>query len=694
MKQLLFEIGTEEIPAGYIAPALAALSSILIKRLEDARIGHGAFKTYGTPRRLAIIVDAVAPRQLSLVTETMGPSEKVGYDANGNPTVAAAKFAEKVGVPVNHLKVIDMGKGRYLAAEIIEKGDTTARILKTILPEVMLSLPFPKSMRWADLRLLFARPIHCVCAMLGERVISFSVGNIHSGRYTFGHRFLQPGRIKLSDPSEYIPRLASAMVIPDIDTRKTTMEAAMKKAMESTGGKILPDPALVDEVANLIEYPAVVIGRFDKKFLELSKEILITAMREHQRYFAVTGKDGRLLPCFVAVNNTLARDMDLVARGHERVLRARLEDARFFYQADRKIPVDDMAEKLKSVLFQAELGSMHDKTLRIETIALKLSNMIQLAPDVRQRVARASRLCKADLVSHVVGEFPKLQGIMGRIYASCSNEPDGVAMAVEEHYRPTASGGVLPSTIEGAVLGIADKIDTICGCFSAGLVPTGTSDPYALRRQGIGLIQIAIERSFSFSLTDLVDFSAALFTPVNEKDPSVVAKQVMAFLKGRLAHLLEENGVSKDGVAAVLAVAADDIPETWKKAHALQKLKTEPDFDAIAIAFKRVVNIIKKSKPDAAVVSKVNPGLFVHASESELHARFVVSREKVQKYLKTGDIEKAFVEIASLRVPVDRFFEDVLVMDPDPAVRGNRFALLASISALFELLADFSKLAA
>lgn len=693
MNHLLLEIGTEEIPAGYIAPALAALSSTLIKRLEDARIGHGAAKTYGTPRRLAIMVDALSVRQSPLVTEAMGPPETVGYDATGSPTVAAAKFAEKVGVSVHHLKVKDTGKGRYLAAEIVEKGDTTLRVLKMILPEVILSLPFPKSMRWADLRLLFARPIHSICALLGDRVVSFSVGNIRSGRYTFGHRFMHPDKIKLSGPEQYLPMLESAMVIPDIGKRQNTMEASMKKAMEAASGQILPDPALMEEVANLIEYPAVVVGRFDEKFLELPREILITAMREHQRYFAVAGKDGRLLPFFVAVNNTLARDMELVIRGHERVLRARLEDARFFYQADRKTSVDDMAEKLKSVLFQAELGTMHDKTLRIETIALKLSSMIQLTPDIRQRIARAARLCKADLVSHVVGEFPKLQGIMGRIYASCAGEAGGVGMAVEEHYRPTASGGDLPSTLEGAVLSIADKIDTICGCFSAGLVPTGTSDPYALRRQGIGLIQIALDRSLSFSLSDLVDFSTALFTPKNGNEAGLVAKQVTAFLKGRLAHLLEESGVSKDGVAAVLAVAADDIPETWKKAHALQKLKTEPDFDAIAVAFKRVVNIIKKSKSDAAVGSKVNPVLFAHVSESELYAQFVVVREKVQKHLKAGNVETAFGEIASLRGPVDRFFEDVLVMDPDPSVRGNRFALLASISALFELLADFSRLA-
>lgn len=692
MNQLLVEIGTEEIPAGYIAPALEAFSSILSKGLTDARIGHGPVRTFGTPRRLSIMVDEVAARQLPIVSEIMGPPEKVGYDADGNLTLAAIKFAEKTGVSAHALKVKNTDKGRYLAVEKTEKGKSTAQILKRILPEVILSLPFPKTMRWADLRIHFARPIHSICALLDKQVISFSLGNIRSGRRTFGHRFLYPGRIGLSVPGDYVDRLLGAGVIVDIDARKKALKAGMDGAMAATGGKILPDPALVDEVVNLIEYPAVVVGRFDAKFLDLPAEILITAMREHQRYFAVIGDDGRLMNCFVAVNNTPTTDMALVARGHERVLRARLEDARFFYRADCRTPLDDMSEKLKSVLFQAELGSMHEKSLRIETIALKFSEMIGLDASFRPRIARAARLSKADLVSHVVGEFPKLQGIMGRIYASVAGEPDGVSMAVEEHYRPTASGGVLPGTMEGAVLSIADKIDTICGCFSAGLAPTGTSDPYALRRQGIGLIQIALDRSFSFSLSALLNFSTALFKVSSGADPASAAKKVMAFLKGRMAYMLEESGISKDGVAAVLAVAGDDIPETWKKAHALQKLKAEPDFDAIAVAFKRVVNIIKKSQPAQTVVSDVDTALFAHASETELHARFLTISGKVRQYLQNGEIEDAFREIAGLRGAVDRFFDDVLVMDPDPAIRGNRFALLAAISALFELLADFSKL--
>jgi glycyl-tRNA synthetase beta chain len=694
MNPLLLEIGTEEIPAGYIEPALAALSSLLDRRLTDARIAHGDMRTFGTPRRLTITVDAVAPRQAPVVTEIMGPPEKVGYDADGNFTLAAVKFAEKAGVKPRDLIVQETEKGRYLAVKKIDKGEQARRVLQNILPDVIVSLPFPKTMRWGELRLSFARPIHSICALLGKEIIPFVLGNIKSSRYTFGHRFLHPGRIRLSHASEYADRLAAAGVIGDIGARKKALEAEMDAAAAAAGGNILPDPALVDEVVNLIEYPVPVVGRFDAKFLDLPPEVLITAMREHQRYFAINDTSGRLTSGFVAVNNTRAANMDLVARGHERVLRARLEDARFFFQTDRRTSLDEMAEKLKSVLFQADLGSMYDKSRRIETVAMKIADLINLESGLRSSVFRAARLCKADLVSHAVGEFPKLQGIMGRVYASAAGEPEGVAAAIEEHYRPTASGGVLPRTMEGAVLGMADKIDTICGCFSAGLVPTGTSDPYALRRQGIGLIQIALDRALAFSLGQLVCFAASLFAGIKGADPEAVTEKVMGFLKGRMAYMLEEDGISKDGVAAVLAVAGDDIPETWEKARALQKFKADPDFTAIAVAFKRVVNIIKKSKPADRAVPQVDAGLFAHGSETELYAQYQAVERRVKEHLQSGTVEAAFREVAGLRGAVDRFFDDVLVMDPDPAIRSNRFALLAAISALFERLADFSRLSA
>lgn len=689
MDRLLVEIGTEEIPAGYINPALDALAAGLVKKLADSRIVCGRAATYGTPRRLSIIIDDIAARQTRLNTEILGPSEKAAVDADGKFTLAVAKFAEKHGVPVRSLDIKDTGKGRYLYAVKTEKGLAAIQILKEILPEVILSLPFPKTMRWAGLRIEFARPIHSIAALLGERVVSFQVGDVRSSRYTFGHRFMAPGRIKLSSAGDYLDALRSAWVLADILQRRKMLLEETEKAVAKISVRIIDDPELVDLNTNLVEYPVVVVGDFDEKFLELPAPILITAMKEHQRYFAVVDKHDNIMPHFAAVNNTRAADMGLVVRGHERVLRARLEDARFFYTADTRISLDAMTEKLHSVLFQAELGSVYDKTVRIRKTAAVLAGALGLSDHEKMHISRAAFLCKADLVSRVVGEFPKLQGIMGGVYARVAAEPESVARAIEEHYRPTFSGGPLPETLEGAVLAVSDKLDTICGCFHIGRIPTGASDPYALRRQGIGIVQIALKENFSFSLKRLISECLALFP--TSPDPGV-AGRIYDFFKGRMAHLLESEGISKDAVAAVLAAHDDDIPAIWKRAHALQKLKFMPDFEILAVAFKRVVNIIKKSNEEGRAAAEVNPALFEYDAEKILHRSFSVMKSRVEECLEKGDMEAAFVNIAGLRDNVDRFFDDVLVMTDDTALRQNRLALLGAISRLFERLADFSKL--
>jgi glycyl-tRNA synthetase beta chain len=417
-------------------------------------------------------------------------------------------------------------------------------------------------------------------------------------------------------------------------------------------------------------------------------------MREHQKYFAVVDTDNKLMPCFIAVNNTVAKDLAVVAKGHERVLRARLADAQFFYQGDLEISNDKRVEMLKKVLFQADLGTVYEKIERTAGIGEFITAAIQnrLAPenrdaDLKKQVARAAVLSKSDLVSQVVGEFPKLQGIMGRIYAAAAGEPPMVAAAIEEHYRPVYSGAPLPETLVGAILSIADKMDSICGCFSVGLVPTGASDPYALRRQGIGILQIMQGQGFSFSLSDLIEKSVAYFNP---QDPAAVQDQVYTFLQSRMTNLLVDDGFSKDTVAAVLSVAADNIPETWRRARALEQLKAKPDFEPLAAAFKRVVNIIKKAgdiqrhEPD--------PKIFQHQSEADLINAYEQVSSRVENDLAAGLYDQALVKIASLRDPVDAFFEGVMVMAEDSEVRQNRLALLNKIAALFGQFADFSKL--
>lgn len=710
MEPLLVEIGTEEIPAGYIEPALSAFSDHLLRHLEENRIDHGAAKVFGTPRRLAVRIEAVAERQKSQVTEQVGPPERVAFDENGGFTMAARKFAEKNNVSPQKLSVKETEKGRYVVARKTEPGLATRTILKESLPGIILAIPFPKTMRWADLSIYFARPIHSLAALLGSRVISCRLGDVKSGRYSFGHRFLHPKKIKLESASDYPGVLSDAWVIADISRRQAMMEEQMEAAVKAVRGRVLPDAELVETVTQLVEYPATVLGQFDRRFLELPREVLITAMREHQRYFAVVDEKGAVMPYFLAVNNTLARDMALVTKGHERVLKARLEDARFFFQTDRKSSLDEMSEKLRHVLFQADLGSVYDKVSRVRSVAASLARHLEIGEEAAADLDRAAWLSKSDLVSHMVDEFPKLQGVMGRIYARAAGEAVPVCQAIEEHYRPVASGALLPQTQAGSLLSISDKIDSICGCFLVGLVPTGASDPYALRRQAIGLLQVILANRLSLSVETLLEISLSTFSadastnarpdagPVQPRVSRQDAEeQARGFLTARLAHILEAEGISRDGVAAVMAVSENDsVPVIAAKARALERLKAEPEFDTLAVGFKRVVNIIRKADPGDVPPDdrqgRVDTALFEYEAESALFNEFNDIAENVRQQLQQGEIDAAFASVATLRQSVDRFFDDVLVMTEDPARRQNRLALLDRISRLFALLADFSRI--
>ncbi|MFO7666910.1 MAG: glycine--tRNA ligase subunit beta [Desulfobacterales bacterium] len=694
METLLLEIGTEEIPAGYIKPALNAMSEVLLRKLTEERIEHGSVEIFGTPRRLSLKVENISTKQKPLTNEIIGPPEKVGFDSNGQPTKAGRKFAEKTGVPLKSIFIRQTEKGSYLCAVKTGPGLKSRNVLIKLLPQIIAAIPFPKVMKWGDLDIRFARPIQSVLALLGKQVIPFQAGNIKSGRYTFGHRFLSPGKIKISHPDEYLDKLRAASVIADIDERKASIEKLIGEVALKQGGSVLQDGELVDIVTNLVEYPVPVAGRFDKSYLEIPDEILINSMREHQKYFAMIDGNKRLMPYFIAVNNTKANNMSLVAKGHERVLRARLEDASFFYKSDAKVPIDEWVEKLKGVLFQAKLGSMFEKIERVEKIAGFLADELSDDPEIKRQALRAARLCKADLVSQVVGEFPKLQGIMGKIYAINGGEPENLALAIEEHYRPTYSGGSLPETLVGAIVGIADKIDSICGCFSAGLIPTGASDPYALRRQGIGIIQIVIDKGFSFSLRALVEKSMTLFDSKMAGEANESVEKVCDFLQSRMSHLLAEQGYSRDVISAVMGSSVNIVPDVWSRTKALERLKTAPDFDPLAIAFKRVVNIIKKSGHEISVkgIDGVNEKLFEHECESALFSSYRNVRGMVLKNLEIGNFDQALLDIASLKKPVDEFFDGVLVMAEDINIRNNRLALLGCISDLFDLFADFSKI--
>ncbi|MEW6078912.1 MAG: glycine--tRNA ligase subunit beta [Thermodesulfobacteriota bacterium] len=689
----LFEIGTEEIPAGYIDPALDMLSSLCREKLTAARIDHGQVSLFGTPRRLTVMIRDVAVKQTDVSETLTGPPVKAGIDASGNFTIPAHKFAEKAGVPVTALKTVSTDKGEYLAAHRLEKGRNTRDVLKEILPQILSAMVFPKNMKWGNQKELFARPVHSLLALMGKGLIKFSWAGVNSGRYSSGHPFMSSGRIKIDHPDQYAEKLLQDHVVADRQARKNIVLNEISRISSSLGGQVLPDSDLVDVVTNVVEFPVAASGRFDKKYLALPREVLVTAMRSHQKYFAVADSQNRLLPTFIVINNNQASDLTRVTRGHERVLRARLEDAMFFFEKDMRTPLTDRIDSLKRVLFQARLGSLHDKTERLKSLTQALTGMLMITDDaLRSDLGRAAQLCKADLVTQMVIEFPKLQGTMGRVYALAGGENKIVAQAIEEHYQPAFSGAALPESPCGSLLAVVDKVDTICGCFAVGLIPSGASDPYALRRQGIGMIQILLSRNMPVSLSELITAAMRPYGAVEGAQPSeAAAEAVIAFLRGRMSQLLVDEGVPRDVVNAVLNASADRIPDVWNRARALFAMKSSPDFEPLAVAFKRVANIIKKT--DVKHVGPVKEALFQHESETRLYTACRDTAGKVSSLLSQGLYDQALLEMAAVRPPVDRFFDDVLVMAEDPGLRNNRLALLLQVAGLFSGFADFSVIA-
>ncbi len=486
----LLEIGTEEIPASYIQPALDAMATMLSKFFSAQRIDHGIIQTMATPRRLAWVIKDVAEKQEAQTVEITGPPKDVAFDEAGKPTQAAIGFAKSQGVTPEELQVKQTSRGEYLIVSRHETGASTAELLSGVLADLIGNIPFPKSMRWGDLKVTFARPIHWIVALLGQKVVPFTYGNITSGSTSYGHRFMSPGPFEVTDINGYVDGLRERFVIVDIEERRERIRQIVAACAKEKKGHIREDEDLLAEVVQLAEYPTAVCGSFDQHYLELPQEVLITAMRAHQRYFAVLDDSDKLMPYFVTVNNTLTRDPQIVALGNERVLRARLEDARFYYVEDQKVSLDDRVEELKEVVFHSKLGTSYEKLERFKVLAEYMAD--QLAPEDKETVSRAAYLCKADLVTGTVGEFPELQGIMGRAYARLAKEKDDVALAIYEHYLPTHAGGQLPTGVAGSLVSIADKLDTIVGCFGVGQIPTGTADPFALRRQALGIIRIIL----------------------------------------------------------------------------------------------------------------------------------------------------------------------------------------------------------
>lgn len=688
MADLLFEIGTEELPAGFILPALERLSENFVKKVQELQVEAGKVRVVGTPRRLSLLVHDLAERQSDRREELMGPSVQAGLDQDGGFTKAAIGFARSKGAEPIELRVVTTARGDYLMLVRELAGVPTMELLPGVLHQLLVEFSFPKAMRWGVNTHLFARPVQWLLALFGREVVHLSLDGLISSRYSRGHRFMAPAPIAIDEPASYQPLLAQASVLVDPAVRRQRVLDEINQAVAGTSGldgaRVAVDDILVDTVTNLVECPFGVCGRFEERFLALPEEVLITSMREHQKYFPVVDRQGRLLPCFVAVNNTRVEEEALTRQGHERVLRARLEDAWFFFGADRQRRLEDRYPQLSGIIFQARLGTMLEKSERLIALAGWLAE--KLAPEDLAVVQRAARLCKVDLLTSMVGEFPSLQGDMGAEYAVCDGEPIEVARAIREHYLPKRAGAALPHSAPGAIVGLADRLDTMVGCFGIGQQPTGATDPFGLRRLSLALIHIVSDRGYCLSLREAIDKALSLYGDRVDAGTTTV-ETVLAFIKGRFVNDAVARGLDQGAVEAVSSLGFDDINDCRKKIDALIAIRHEQAFSVLAAAFKRIRNIIKGHHGGDIV-----PELLVEEAERRLAKVYGQVQGLVHPLLEKKEYKLALTEMLALKEPVDHFFDSVMVMADDEQVRINRLNLLVAIAGLFLRVGDISRM--
>lgn len=709
MEKLLFEIGTEEIPAKFMPGILAQLKELAEKKMTELRIPFEAVKVYGTPRRMTFIADGVAEAQEDSVVEAKGPSVKIAF-VNNEPSKAAMGFARGQGVDVNSLEV----RGEYVYAVKHLAGQPVFDMLPELLMDILTSLNFPKNMRWADHEFRFVRPIRWMVALFGDKVVPVEITGVKSGKFSRGHRFLSPSVTDAKDAQGFLEKVASkvtntvasavmkttgAVEIPsaadyekvlhehfvmvDQDARRELIRQQVSDLAVAEGGKAEINEDLLEEVNYLVEWPTALCGRFEEKFLTLPKECIITPMREHQRYFPVLNADGSLMNKFITVRNGGREHLDIVAHGNERVLRARLSDAEFFFNEDRKLKLEDRLEKLKTVSFQEGLGNMFDKSQRL----VKAADMIAFGMNMKidkANLDRTALLCKTDLVSGMVIEFTELQGVMGREYAKLDGEDASVAQGIYEHYMPRFAGDELPASDIGRVVGIADKLDNIAATFSRGLAPTGSQDPYALRRQALGIINIIIDGNYHISMLKLLAGMLYLLNIPAEKSGKLVL-QIMEFFKQRLKNMMIEQGIRYDVVDAVLADDRnDDIADLYARAQALNTFVVKEEAEAFIQAATRVANLCKKIEEETAI----NTGLFQHPSEKALHDTVVSMNTELLAATVKYDYAAVLAMGCKLVAPVNQFFDDVMVMDKDEKVKNNRLALLSAVKDITHAVGD------
>lgn len=687
MASLLLEIGLEEVPARFMPGTLKQLESLAAEMLKEMRISAGPIVTYGTPRRLALIVKDIAEHQDDLLKEVKGPAKKAAFDAEGNPTKAILGFTKGQGVAVEDLVVKTLGNAEYMYAIVKETGKDTITILPEFLTKLINSLSFPKPMRWGSENMRFIRPIRWLVALFDNKIVDLEIAGVRSNRLTYGHRFLSEGPIELASPEEYLTKLQKGYVIADQNQRRELIRQQVAALAVREGGQVEKDEELLEEVTYLVEYPTALCGTFPERYLELPEEVLITPMKEHQRYFPVWSDNCKLLPKFITVRNGSEDYLANVTEGNVKVLLARLADAEFFYQEDQKVPLLEKVERLSKVVFQESLGTVYDKVKRIEKLAVYVAKSLHWEPKVIEQVELGASIAKADLVTNMVYEFPELQGIMGGYYAELEGYEPVICQGVREHYQPRFAGDQVPESTVGIAISLADKLDTIVGCFGVGLIPTGSQDPLGLRRQALGICNTILEHGLQLSLDDFITEAYNLYGEILKEDLEQTKVQVLQFFRQRMQNILEERNIRYDVVDAVLTAGYDDLADTLVRAEALQAFEKHPHYKTLVTAFARAANLTKNVEK-----FEVKEGFLIEDAEKQLFEAV----EKVSVYVEKATNNSQYVEaldsISTLHEPIDNFFSEVMVMVDDKKIKENRLGLLQKVTYLTYRIADLSKL--
>lgn len=684
----LLEIGTEEIPARFIGPALAQLEKNARSALDEARLAWGEIRTYGTPRRLALLVEGLAEKQAELKEQKKGPAKKDAFEAAGNPTKAALGFARSQGVTVDQLFLQAVEGIEYVFATKQQAGEDTFTVLPALCEGLIRSLSFPKPMFWYSKDLRFARPIRWLAALYGSKEIPFFFAGLEAGRKTAGHRFLAPGSLELPSATAYLSIMEEHFVLADPIRRRREIVAQVEQAALSVGGRSVVDQELLTEVVNLVEYPKAVVGKFAPEFLQLPQEVLVTVMRAHQRYFPVFTEKGNLLPYFIAISNGTRDDyLSNVRAGNERVLRARLADARFFFAEDRKLELASYVAKLEELIFLESLGNMRQKTDRLLKLCGGLAREACLSSQDSETAERAAFLAKADLLTHMVCEFPELQGIIGMHYARLSGESEAVSRAVAEQYAPHHAADCPAETLPGAILAVADKIDTLAACFGLGLIPSGSQDPYALRRSALGVVATMLAHSLPLSLSRLCELALSGLSAAIARPVTGVARELEEFLLQRVRFLFAEKGLRYDVIEAALGAQNSALPGLLSRAQLLQAKLDTPELARILTPFTRATNLTRGQQRRA-----VSAQLFASPAEEELYGVAQKAANQLDTAAAQGDFPAVFAALVPLSVSIDDFFSAVMVMVEDEAVKENRLALLQYVSGLFLVLGDLAKI--